>query len=65
LISTQVLREVRERPGRDDNHKDELDRLERRMLDEHFFLYNDVPDTGMCQCQSSTCASTRGLLGSE
>ena len=38
---------MRERPGRDDNHKLELEKLERRMLDEHFFLYNDVPDTGM------------------
>ena len=62
-FAEEVLREVRERPGRDDNHRDELERLERRMLDEHFFLYNDVPDTGMCQRgkQSSTWASIRGL----
>ena len=62
LISTQVLREVRERPGRDDNHKDELDRLERRMLDEHFFLYNDVPDTGMWR-QSDAVWKATGASG--
>ena len=57
---------MRERPGRDDNHKLELEKLERRMLDEHFFLYNDVPDTGMWRRgkQSSTCASIWGVLGS-
>ena len=63
-FAEDVLREVRERPGRDDFHRDELMVQERRMLDEHFFLYNDVPDTGMCQRRTSTCASIRGLLGS-
>ena len=64
-FAEEVLREVRERPGRDDNHREELERLERRMLDEHFFLYNDVPDTGMCRCRTSTCASIWGVSGSE
>ena len=60
-FAEDVLREVRERPGRNDNHRDELMVQERRMLDEHFFLYNDVPDTGMGQRRTSTCASIRGL----
>ena len=64
-FAEDVLREVRERPGRNDHHRDELMVQERRMLDEHFFLYNDVPDTGMCQRRSSSCASIRGLFGSE
>ena len=63
-FAEDVLREVRERPGRNDNHRDELMVQERRMLDEHFFLYNDVPDTGMCQCRTSTCASIWGVSGS-
>ena len=60
-FAEDVLREVRERPGRNDNHRDELMVQERRMLDEHFFLYNDVPDTGMWRRRSSSCASIRGL----
>ena len=63
-FAEEVLREVRERPGLNDNHRDELMVQERRMLDEHFFLYNDVPDTGMCQCRTSTCASIWGVSGS-
>ena len=53
--------EVRERPGRDDHHKDELIGWSARMLDEHFFLI--MTGHGMC-CegkQASTCASIWGL----
>ena len=54
-FAEDVLREVRERPGRNDFHRDELMVQERRMLDEHFFLYNDVPDTGMWRQSDFRC----------
>ena len=63
VCAEEVLREMRVREGRDAHHGEILAARERRMLDENFFLYNDVPDTGMWRRghQSSTCASIRGL----
>ena len=47
VCAEEVLREMRVREGRDAHHGEILTKEERRMLDENFFLYNDVPDTGM------------------
>ena len=47
MFAEEVLREVVERPGQNPDHKDELLEQEHDRLDENFFLYNDVPDTGM------------------
>jgi hypothetical protein len=56
VCAEEVLREMRVREGRDAHHGDMLTKAERRMLDENFFLYNDVPDTG-----AGRRASIRGL----
>ena len=62
VCAEEVLREMRVREGRDAHHGEILTKEERRMLDENFFLYNDVPDTGTGR--RGTCASIWGLSGS-